>query len=568
MENKNSIYFISDTHFSHTNVIDYENRPFTSIQEMDQYIINKWNETVNPNDTVFFLGDFALGEIDKEYAYDYIPKQLNGHIIFIKGNHDRSYKALNQYFETKENGYMFDYKYEDTLYHFILSHRPLPASDIPQGYINIHGHIHSHPINVLEFDPLTHINVSVEVLNYSPICVLDIVKQIKEKRYTPSTGAPYPVSSLAKGEDYMRKLATIQKILDIQPIPNADSIEVATIKGWKVVVRKNEFQVGETVIYFEIDSLIPKTSVTEFLMKNPEDTEARLKTIKLRGQVSQGLIISLGGGYTMNRELNGDNAEPFGETEGTDLSDILHIEKYEPPIKYGNEGESIYWPFTIPKTDEERIQNIPDIIDKIIASKEHLCVSVKLDGTSTTVIHQQDGVQVAGRNNMFLKTDNIAYNNKYWSTVKKYNLPEILEKYHEAHPDQYVAVQGELVGPGIQGNKMNLPEVRLYIFNLFISYDKCGSWQKQGYSELIDFCDSNNLDHVPYIYSDLDLKMHDLTSVDALLEFAKGTYRNNAEGYFPDAKESQQREGLVFRTLDHSKSFKVINNEFLLKGGD
>lgn len=565
---ENNVYFISDTHFSHTNVIDYEKRPFDNIIVMNAYMIERWNETVQPNDTVFFLGDFALGEIDKETAYETLPNRLNGHIIFIKGNHDRSYNTLNNYFDTRENGFKYDYEDESGLYHFILSHRPLPANEIPKGYINIHGHIHSHPLDALLFDPSTHINVSVEVLDYAPISVSDIVKQIKERRYSPSTGEPYPMLKLTRGEDKMRKLATIQKILDIQPIPDADSIEVATIKGWKVVVKKDEFQVGETVIYFEIDSIIPKTTVTEFLMKNSDDTEARLRTIKLRGQVSQGLIISLGGGYTMNKELNGDNAEPFGETEGTDLSDILHIEKYEPPIKYGNEGESIYWPFSISKTDEERIQNIPEIIDEIINNGEHLCASVKLDGTSTTVIHQPDGVQVAGRNNMFLKTDEIAYNNKYWSTVKKYNLPEILEQYHEEHPDQRIAVQGELVGPGIQGNKMNLSELKLYLFNLFISYDDGGSWQKQGYNELIKFCEDNNLDHVPYVYTDLDLAASGLTSVDAILKFVEGTYRDDAEGYFPDAKENQQREGLVFRTLDHSKSFKAVNNLFLLKGGE
>lgn len=557
----NDLYFISDTHFSHTNVIEYENRPFNNIDEMNQFIINSWNKIVHQNDIVFFLGDFALGEIDKEVAYRELPKLLNGEIHFIKGNHDRSYKTLEKYFIIHDNEYMFDYNN----YHFILSHRPLMSNKIPKGYINIHGHIHSHLLDSTLFDPSTHINVSVESLDYTPISVLDIVKQIEDGKYIPSNGEPYPK---ILGGDKVRKLATIQKIIDIQPIPDADAIEVATVKGWKVVVRKGDFQVGETVIYFEIDSLIPKTSVTEFLMKKPDDTEARLRTVKLRGQISQGLVISLGGGYTMNKELNGENAEPFGETEGTDLSDILHIEKYEPPVKYGNEGESIYWPFSIPKTDEERIQNIPEIIDEIIESGEHLCVSVKLDGTSTTIINQPDGVQVAGRNNMFLKTDEIAYNNKYWSTVKKYNLPEILEKYHEEHPDQYLAVQGELVGPGIQNNRMNLSELKLYIFNLFISYDECGSWQKQGYNKLINFCDENNLDHVPYIYSDLDLSLNNLTDVDSLLKFAEGTYRNDAEGYFPDAREDQQREGLVFRTLDHSKSFKVINNLYLLKGGE
>ena len=105
-----------------------------------------------------------------------------------------------------------------------------------------------------------------------------------------------------------------------------------------------------------------------------------------------------------------------------------------------------------------------------------------------TVIHQPDGVHVAGRNNDFDKTDEVAYNNKYWSTAKKYNLPSILEKYHEEHPDEYLAVQGELVGPGIQGNKMNLSELKFYIFNLFKSTNNCASWDKLGYEDLITFC--------------------------------------------------------------------------------
>ena len=177
-----------------------------------------------------------------------------------------------------------------------------------------------------------------------------------------------------------------------------------------------------------------------------------------------------------------------------------------------------------------------------------------------TVIHQPDGVHVAGRNNDFDKTDEVAYNNKYWSTAKKYNLSSILEKYHEEHPDEYLAVQGELVGPGIQGNKMNLSELKFYIFNLFKSTNSCASWDKLGYEDLIIFCTGNGLDHVPYVYSDFDLVLNNLTNVDALLTFAEGTYRDDAEGYFPNAKESQQREGLVFRSLDHQLSFKVINN--------
>lgn len=551
------VFFISDTHFYHNNIIRYCDRPFKDIQEMNETIIRNWNSVVGQDDVVYFLGDFALGS-NIEEKYQDLSSRLNGVIYFLRGNHDRSRASVGKFFNLINNGTTVSYNG----FHFILSHHPLYNSEIPKGYINLHGHIHN---NVLgnSFDSSCHINVSADVVNFTPYFVKDIIDDFI------SSGEAFPKRTGVdrSKEVVMRKLATVQTILNVEPIPNADAIEVVTVKGWKVVAKKGEFQIGDKVVYFEIDSLIPRTSFTEFLMKNEEATEARLKTIKLRGQVSQGLVISIEDALKMIEELNGPT-ELFDTDDGTDLSDLLHIEKYEPPVTYGNEGRCIYWPFTLSKTDEERIQNIPEVLDKIIEDGIHLCVSVKLDGTSMTVLHQPDGIHVAGRNNDFDKTDDSAYNNKYWSTARRYGVPEVLATAHEDEPDKYYAVQGELVGPGIQGNKMNLSELHYYIFNLFVSEDECRTWKKLGYNELIDFCDLYSLEHVPYVYSDFDLLLNDITDVDSILKFSEGTYRDNAEGYFPNAKESQQREGLVFRTLDHQFSFKVVNNIFLLKGGD
>lgn len=551
------VFFISDTHFDHYNIIEYCNRPFKDVQDMNRTIINNWNSVVSEDDVVYFLGDFALGQ-DVEKKYEEYSKFLNGTIYFLRGNHDKSRAAVGRYFNLISTGTTINYNG----YHFVLSHHPLYDSEIPKGYINLHGHIHNNTLS-REFDATCHYNVSADVINFTPYIVDNIIDDITSGHFYPKkTG----VDRLRKDVS-MRKLATIQTISNIEPIPDADAIEVATIKGWKVVVRKNEYSIGDKVVYFEIDSLIPRTSVTEFLMKKDEDTEARLRTVKLRGQVSQGLVVPLSQARVMMNELN-ETIPDILEEDGTDLSDLLHIEKYEPPVTYGNEGRSIAWPFTLSKTDEERIQNIPEVINEIINSGEHLCVSVKLDGTSMTVVSLPDGVHVASRNNDFDKTDDLAFNNKYWSTARRYGIVDTLEKLHEADPSKYYAIQGELVGPGIQGNKMNLSELHCYLFNLFVSEDQGSSWNKLGYSDLVKFCEDNNLEHVPYIYSDLDLKLNDLTSVDALLKFSEGTYKDNAEGYFPNAKENQQREGLVFRTQDHSKSFKVVNNIFLLKGGE
>lgn len=551
------VFFISDTHFDHHNIIEYCNRPFKDVQEMNEAIISNWNRVVSKDDIVYFLGDFALGS-DVEKKYQEYSNLLNGTIYFLRGNHDKSRSAVGRHFNLISNGTTVCYNG----YHFILSHHPLYDSEIPKGYINIHGHIHNNILSRV-YDATCHYNVSADVVNFTPYFVKNIIDDITSGSFYPKrTGV-----DRSRKDGSMRKLATVQTILNVEPIPNADAIEVVTVKGWKVVAKKGEFEVGDKVVYFEIDSLIPRTSFTEFLMNKDTDTEARLKTIKLRGQVSQGLVISLEDSLKMMEELDGV-AHLFDTEDGTDVSDLLHIEKYESPVTYGNEGRSIAWPFMLSKTDEERIQNIPEVIDELIDSGKHLCVSVKLDGTSMTVINQSDGVHVASRNNDFDKTDDSAFNNKYWSTARRYGIVEVLEKLHEADPSKYYAVQGELVGPGIQGNKMNLSELHCYLFNLFVSEDECVSWNKLGYAELIKFCDDNNLEHVPYVYSDLDLKANNLTSVDALLKFSEGTYRDNAEGYFPNAKENQQREGLVFRTQDHQFSFKVVNNQFLLKGGE
>ena len=550
------IFFISDTHINHNNIISYCNRPFSNVAEMNKAIVQNWNKVVGPDDIVYFLGDFALGSNVEEVYREY-RDALNGFIFFLRGNHDRSRSSVRKYFNIIDTCQTIEYRG----HYFILSHQPLFDSQIPKGFINIHGHIHDNTLNEKVYNKDCHINVSADVTGFTPLLIDDIIDVIDGGTKVPREEGIEKIK-----EEKMRKLATVQTISNIEPIPEADAIEVATIKGWKVVVKKGEFQIGDKVVYFEIDSLIPKTSITEFLMKRETDTEARLKTVKLRGQVSQGLIISLEDALKMAEELNG-SVELFDTDNGFDVSDLLHVEKYEPPVTYGNEGRCIGWPFTLSKTDEERIQNIPEVLDEIIEKGIRLCASVKLDGTSMTVVAVPDGIHVAGRNNDFDKTDSLAFNNKYWQTALRYKVPEALES---AYSDDRVfyAVQGELVGPGIQGNKMNLSELHYYIFNLFASEDNGATWKKLGYNELIKFCEAYGLEHVPYVYTDLDLKEANIANVDDILKFVEGTYRDNAEGYFPNAKEKQQREGLVFRTLDHQFSFKVVNNLFLLKGGE
>lgn len=175
------IYFIADTHFYHNNIIKYCNRPFKDVLEMNETIINNWNNTVIDNDTIYHLGDVAL--CSNELLAPIINR-LNGKKILIRGNHDtRSVVAFEKMgFTVLRNAPISIDKYK-----LILSHIPLPDTMIPNGYINIHGHIHNKPLNESKhkggkveykkelYTPNKHICVSVDVINFTPISLEKIL---------------------------------------------------------------------------------------------------------------------------------------------------------------------------------------------------------------------------------------------------------------------------------------------------------------------------------------------------------------------------------------------------------
>lgn len=161
-------FHISDTHFNHANIIQYCNRPFETVGEMENYIIKKWNYAVQKGDVVYHLGDFALG-LSQEQSYDLV-KRLNGKIILIMGNHDRKSKGWFEgvgFKEVYKKGFIWNDRY-------LLSHAPRDISQIPEGIINIHGHIHNHTsefINKINQQEIRYINVSCEVLDYTPVWI-------------------------------------------------------------------------------------------------------------------------------------------------------------------------------------------------------------------------------------------------------------------------------------------------------------------------------------------------------------------------------------------------------------
>ena len=334
-----------------------------------------------------------------------------------------------------------------------------------------------------------------------------------------------------------RKLASIRRISDIQPIEGADMIELAIVDGWKVVVAKEVgHKINDLVVYCEIDSFLPIKEEFEFLrtssFKKMGGQEGfRLKTIRLRGQVSQGLILPI---VVLNPPNTNIYVTPF---EGLDVTEMLDIVKYEPPIPAELAGKvKGMFPSFIRKTDEERIQNLAAEYDEM--KKHTYYVTEKLDGSSATFYFNNGEFSVCSRNLELLETEG----NTFWKVARELDLENKLREY-----DINLSVQGELIGEGIQGNPYKIKGQTVRFFNLF-------DIDLQEYHSLNVFQQTMEvlgLETVPV----LDTHFHLPETIDELLKMAdsKSVLNSNFD-----------REGIVIGSLDRKISFKVISNKFLL----
>lgn len=339
----------------------------------------------------------------------------------------------------------------------------------------------------------------------------------------------------------MRKLASIQTIKYIKPIPDADSIETVGILGWECVSKKGEFNPNDLCVYFEIDSLLPEIPEFEFLRKscwNETFKKFRLKTIKLKKQISQGLALPL----TVFPNLAGLNV-------GTDVTELLDIEKYEPPIPAAIVGDARSFSWPISKTDEVRVQLNDEYKFIESLSGKPYYISLKLDGTSSTFLidPKDETFHVCGRNYSYKRNND----HSFWKIAERYNIEQGLRDFWDK--GHRIAIQGEIVGPGIQKNPLNLPNVDLYIFNVVdirtntrLCLDKALTVAEQLGVKFVPILDKGS----SFGYT-----------VDDLLELAQGKYIH----HFASAKSSQEREGIVIRSFCGEISFKAINNQFLLK---
>ena len=342
----------------------------------------------------------------------------------------------------------------------------------------------------------------------------------------------------------MRKLATIRKIDALRPIPDADAIECAVIGGWTAVVKKGEFEAGDLAVYCEIDSWIPH-SLAPFLSKGKEPRVfdgiqgERLRTMKLRGQLSQGLLLPMSILTMVDSEL----------FEGLDVSFPLGIVKYEAPIPAQLAGEvKGMFPGWIQKTDQERVQNLTEEFDHWLREQHVWEVTEKLDGSSMTVYLRDGEFGVCSRN-LELKPSET---NSLWKVAVRNDLELKLRR-----ADRNLALQGELIGEGIQGNPYKQKAQEFFLFDI---YDIDASKYLTP-AERNAFVEEHNIKHVPVLAFGAELwDTLGINSIDNILKFAEGKSVMGMIGC--------EREGLVFKSKAMQCSFKAISNKFLLKGGD
>ena len=351
-----------------------------------------------------------------------------------------------------------------------------------------------------------------------------------------------------------RKLASIQMIHDLREHPNADSLLIAKILGWDVVVSKNDgYKVGQNVVYFEVDSFLPCVEEYEFLRKSSYKNSPilgegfRLKPIKLRGVISSGLIMPI--------EVCFKDCMPINEFNlGEDVTELLNIKKWEEPevAQIGGDfvGKRQGW---VEHSDETRIQSEPGLLDEFDDYEYY--ITTKYDGSSHYIAIDEDDVFHFGSHNYELKP--IEKQGGFYNFIKDNELIRRLYKIKQLFEAKRVYVIGEWCGMGIQKNKLQLQKPYWYPFTVNVDGQRLG------------------LDMMKDVVATLRLKMVEVEeigknlksrypTVDDLLERAS----ENRMHVYPG-----ECEGIVIRPVEpvyseilgKDLSMKVINNKYLLK---
>lgn len=328
------------------------------------------------------------------------------------------------------------------------------------------------------------------------------------------------------------KLASIETIKEIVPHNGADKLEIAKILGWQSIVKKGEFKAGDKVVFVVIDTILPNAPWSEFLAdKNNPEKPIRLRTVKLRGEYSQGIVLPL--------SVLPENVQ--GWHESADVGGALNIKKYEKEIPAQLSGEVLggFPSFLAAQTDEDNGLSYPDLVDEVL-KHDYITVTKKLDGSSCTIIIEDKQIKYVCSRRLSLKETE---QNSFWNVARKLDLSALSE-------GRYV-IQGELMGPGVQGNQLKLIEPELYVFQ--VSYN--GEFYP--YIDMVYEC--RNVLQCKYVPHVDDFHTISPISVEDLQKLADSQM-------LPDGSAA---EGIVVRPQSYINagngrplSFKIINRNF------
>lgn len=338
-----------------------------------------------------------------------------------------------------------------------------------------------------------------------------------------------------------RKLASIQHVHHITGIEGADRIECVHVLGWKCVANKGRFRVGDSCVYVEVDSFLPIQEQFEFLRSSSYKKSEllgegfRLKTQKFRGQISQGLVLPL-------------SILPEGDYRlGDDVTGLLGIRKWEMEERVTGGGTVIGdFPDEIPKTDELRVQSLPELIDEFKKVSAYY-ISTKMDGTSVTMYWRDGHFGVCGRNYEYADDEKCAM----WVYAHEHHIPERMAENNLSN----IAIQGEFCGAGIQKNRLKLIKPEWYIFTVF----DLTTHRRYSLHKMQELCEKLQLKMVPI---EEEKGSFDYDSVEKLLERAKGKY---ASGMDKEGIVIRPVESVYSKLLEGPLSMKVLNNDYLLK---
>jgi RNA ligase (TIGR02306 family) len=339
------------------------------------------------------------------------------------------------------------------------------------------------------------------------------------------------------------KLASFETISEILPIEGADRIEIARVQGWQSVIRKGDYKVGDQVIFVPIDTVLPSAVWNEHLWdKNDPKKPIRVKTVRLRGAVSQGLIFPKS--LISAQEIWDHQDDP---EEDTSIAGMLGITKYEKPVPVHLAGQvkADFPTHLVSKTDEDNLKSNIEVLEEL-KEADFVEATLKIDGTSATYIKElDDSFRVCSRNLELKDTES----NVHWQMVRKYNIIDNLNPGY--------AIQGEISGPGIQGNPAGETEVTFCIFNVFNLYFR-----------------------KPLARDNWDLAFKDLKKVLVRNTWSKEEFSkmnvDSLQAYVNDLSYATNKspvEGLVFRGIKDGKimysqklqkmlSVKIINQNY------